>query len=583
MRGMRSMMAGVLGAGAVVAGASAQLNTEFTQWGSNAYGQCNVPTGVQFASIAEGNLHSLGLTANAQVVAWGSNETGQCDVPIGVSDVVQVSAGGWYQNFDQRGHSVALLRNGTVLAWGSNEFGQCDVPAGLFNIRQVACGWAHTAALTASGQVIVWGAGLTSTGSDPNWGQRVVPTNLGNVSAIATRGCHIMARLADGTVRCWGRNAEGQCDTPTKLGVVRQIAAGSDHSVVLTESGVVRCWGWNYYHQSDVPQNLGTVREVAASMYGTIALREDGQVVTWGLIDPPPTTLAAVEHVTAGGYHATALGPRDCNGNGIRDSLEIETARAFDSDGDSLLDACDSGVVMPVISDIVMTRGTQSPVLPWPVCSAWDTRTQTGGHLWDLWVSRASTEGPWLNRSDAPSGNPFKLDAVLVEGMNVLYCRMDNNYCTDPFFTANLWFGTEAQPTVSGTNGSPIEAFSGVIPGLIPGAGVPAAGALAARVGAWDVQLTDLTVSAAADLVGPISFARSGAPDVAATISISVIRACAADIDRNNLVNGIDLAIILSKWGTNGGADYPGADIDRSGIVDGGDLAQVLNSWGPCQ
>ena len=65
--------------------------------------------------------------------------------------------------------------------------------------------------------------------------------------------------------------------------------------------------------------------------------------------------------------------------------------------------------------------------------------------------------------------------------------------------------------------------------------------------------------------------------------TLVVANQCPADIDRNNLVNGIDLAIILSKWGTNGGADYPGADVDRSGIVDGGDLAHVLNFWGPCQ
>lgn len=58
--------------------------------------------------------------------------------------------------------------------------------------------------------------------------------------------------------------------------------------------------------------------------------------------------------------------------------------------------------------------------------------------------------------------------------------------------------------------------------------------------------------------------------------------ACPADIDRNGSIDGIDLAIILSKWGTNGGKDYPSADIDRSGVVDGSDLAEVLNSWGPC-
>ncbi|MEY4116889.1 MAG: Leukotoxin [Planctomycetota bacterium] len=57
---------------------------------------------------------------------------------------------------------------------------------------------------------------------------------------------------------------------------------------------------------------------------------------------------------------------------------------------------------------------------------------------------------------------------------------------------------------------------------------------------------------------------------------------CPSDIDRNSSVDGIDLAIILSKWGTNGGKDYPSADIDQSGVVDGSDLAEVLNSWGAC-
>ena len=53
---------------------------------------------------------------------------------------------------------------------------------------------------------------------------------------------------------------------------------------------------------------------------------------------------------------------------------------------------------------------------------------------------------------------------------------------------------------------------------------------------------------------------------------------CDADIDSNSEVDGIDLAIILDTWGTNGGKLYPAADINHSGLVDGADLAQVLNS-----
>lgn len=59
--------------------------------------------------------------------------------------------------------------------------------------------------------------------------------------------------------------------------------------------------------------------------------------------------------------------------------------------------------------------------------------------------------------------------------------------------------------------------------------------------------------------------------------------ACDADIDSNDVVNAIDLAIIIGNWGTDGGKDYPQADIDGSGTIDGADLATVLSNWGPCE
>ena len=57
---------------------------------------------------------------------------------------------------------------------------------------------------------------------------------------------------------------------------------------------------------------------------------------------------------------------------------------------------------------------------------------------------------------------------------------------------------------------------------------------------------------------------------------------CLADIDESGAVNAVDLAAILSNWGTNGGK-YPRADIDGNGDVDGADLAAVLSAWGPCR
>ncbi|RKY23290.1 MAG: hypothetical protein DRP62_06235, partial [Planctomycetota bacterium] len=55
------------------------------------------------------------------LVAWGSNDYGQCDVPEG-DDFVAISAA-W-------GYNVALKSDGSLVAWGSNDYGQCDVPEG---------------------------------------------------------------------------------------------------------------------------------------------------------------------------------------------------------------------------------------------------------------------------------------------------------------------------------------------------------------------------------------------------------------------------------------------------------------------
>jgi len=57
--------------------------------------------------------------------------------------------------------------------------------------------------------------------------------------------------------------------------------------------------------------------------------------------------------------------------------------------------------------------------------------------------------------------------------------------------------------------------------------------------------------------------------------------ACAADITRDGLVTGDDLAILLASWGLSTPA-AAGGDIDRSGVVDGGDLALLLGAWGLC-
>ena len=56
---------------------------------------------------------------------------------------------------------------------------------------------------------------------------------------------------------------------------------------------------------------------------------------------------------------------------------------------------------------------------------------------------------------------------------------------------------------------------------------------------------------------------------------------CPGDVASDGMVDGVDLAAVLSQWGTQGSGTF-NADIDGSGLVDGGDLALVLGGWGPC-
>ena len=56
---------------------------------------------------------------------------------------------------------------------------------------------------------------------------------------------------------------------------------------------------------------------------------------------------------------------------------------------------------------------------------------------------------------------------------------------------------------------------------------------------------------------------------------------CLADVIENGVVDGADLAAVLTTWGTNGGI-YPRADTNADGVVDGNDLAVVLGGWGAC-
>jgi glucose/arabinose dehydrogenase len=58
---------------------------------------------------------------------------------------------------------------------------------------------------------------------------------------------------------------------------------------------------------------------------------------------------------------------------------------------------------------------------------------------------------------------------------------------------------------------------------------------------------------------------------------LSIPSACRGDLNGDGTVDGIDLGVMLGRWGMGGVSD-----LNRDGSVDGVDLGLMLGNWGPC-
>jgi hypothetical protein len=60
-------------------------------------------------------------------------------------------------------------------------------------------------------------------------------------------------------------------------------------------------------------------------------------------------------------------------------------------------------------------------------------------------------------------------------------------------------------------------------------------------------------------------------------VTVEFIDPCPADLNGDNVVNGLDLGLVLAAWGT------PKQDITGDAVTDGTDLGILLASWGACE
>lgn len=250
-------------------------------WGSNSYGQCNVPSGLHDPiGFAAGGSHSLAIRPDGAVLGWGYNYNHQCDPPAPDTGFVAVDAG--------NSHSLGLTSDGRVLAWGNNHFHQCEVPDSGPDFIAIATGGSHNLALRRDGSIMAWGANSA--------GQCIVPAPNTGFIAIAGGSAHSLGLKADGSIVAWGYNSDGQCDVPAPNTNFMAITAGSRHSLGLKADGSIVAWGSNEQGECNVPEPNANFTAIAASIgYGSNAISRDVTVT------PPPAP--------AGHYPPTAPSP----------------------------------------------------------------------------------------------------------------------------------------------------------------------------------------------------------------------------------------------------------------------------------
>ncbi len=274
-------------------------------WGDNEHGECNVPDGRDFATIAAGGSHNVALKTDGTLAARGDDTKGQCsNAPVG-DDFVAVAAGHL--------HSLALKSDGRLAAWGDDTWGQLNVPPG-YDFTAIAAGNYHNLALHSDGWLAAWGKDEFDQCRDTPAGTDFV--------AVAAGRWHSVALKSDGSLVAWGWDYHGQCDVPLGNDFVA-ISAGEAHNLALRTDGTLAAWGDDSYDECNVPDGSDFVA-ISAGYSHSLALRADGTLAAWGWndhgqCDVPTGKVFDFIGIAAGGGHSVALTSKICTASIIGD------------------------------------------------------------------------------------------------------------------------------------------------------------------------------------------------------------------------------------------------------------------------
>lgn len=239
-------------------------------WGDNTYSQLGDETSMeklwpsrigrysdQWAVIAAGGYHSLGIRKDGSLWVWGDIRIYQPGIGL-VSSPVPIRIGDgndkWTGIATGYDHSLAIKDDGSLWTWGDNSFGQFGdgtmkdryepvrVGTSLDKWTFVAAAEYHSFAIKNDGSLWAWGnnsRGQLGLGAENSSYREAFPVRVGRENdkwtTIMTGRYHSVSIKYDESLWAWGNNSTGQLGDGTKINRKAPVRIKEGKSIQLKQ------------------------------------------------------------------------------------------------------------------------------------------------------------------------------------------------------------------------------------------------------------------------------------------------------------------------------------------------------------
>ena len=309
----------------------------------------------------------------------------------------------------------------------------------------------------------------------------------------------------------------------------------------------------------------------ASQTYARLSCADSGQYRLMESINPAFTQ---TWYVSVNGDWNSCEGVADCNGDGLSDSAQIRGGSLADFDGNLIPDCCEQGAACTSGNYPVQWRINDGGDGHW-----YRLQLATPGISWEAAHASAQAIGGHLATLTSLAENAFAF------GLSNIPAAFGGSPVVGPWIGGRLEGGAWAWVT-----GEPWS-FTNWLPPNPDGPGVwnENRTCLTSDAGRWNdfsgsgsqpgLAATAFIIEWSADCNndGIVDYGQILTGQLADSDANGVPDICErpTDINRDGVVNGGDLALLLDNWGGTGTGD-----VDGDGTVGGGDLTLVLNDWG---